>query len=145
MPIQNSLSSILTSSDSMRRKQGKLSGDYGIIGNSKMEDRRKDKRFPIELSSRYLKENEEEWKGCTVTNISRCGMSIIVYVQERIPKNSSLQFEIIVPTKEKPIKVIGILRWINKQKGEMNFVGGIEFTKIDFEDKWTLMDYAYDS
>ncbi len=52
---------------------------------------------------------------------------------------------IIVPTKEKPIKVIGILRWINKQKGEMNFMGGIEFTKIVFEDKWTLMDYAYDN
>jgi hypothetical protein len=27
----------------------------------------------------------------------------------------------------------------------MSFPGGIELTKIDPEDKWTLLDYVYDN
>jgi len=110
-----------------------------------MEDRRKYKRFPIELSARYLEEFRKEWKGCTVINISREGMGIIVYLWERISIGSSLQLEIIIPKKEEPTRITGILRWIKEQKGEMNFIAGIEFTKIYSEDKWTLMDYAYDN
>jgi len=107
-----------------------------------MEERRKYKRFPIELSAQYLKENEEEWKGCTVTNISRSGMGIIVYVQEKIPIGSSVQLEIIIPTKGEPIiKVTGILRWIMEQKGGMNFMVGIEFTGILDEIEWKNLIY----
>ncbi len=61
-----------------------------------MEDRRKYKRFPTKLIARYLSENEEEWKNCTVINIGRGGMGITVYVREKIPMGSSLQLEIIV-------------------------------------------------
>jgi len=41
-----------------------------------MEERRKFKRFPVQLRARYLRENEEEWKDCTVINIGRGGMGI---------------------------------------------------------------------
>lgn len=95
-----------------------------------MEDRRKYKRFPTQLIARYLRENEEEWKNCTVINIGRGGLGITVYVREKIPMDSSLQLEIIVPAKKEPIKVTGILRWIMEQEEEMSFMGGIEFTKI---------------
>ena len=108
------------------------------------DDRRKYKRFPAELSARYVKEANEEWRGCTSTNISRGGMGIIVYLQENVPVDSSLQLEIIFPAKEVPIKASGILRWIEQQGKEMNYMGGVEFTKIDPEDKWALLDYAYD-
>ena len=109
-----------------------------------MEDERKFKRLPIELSARYLKENEKEWKGCTIINISREGMGIEVYVRERIPENSTLQLDIDVPEKDNSIKVKGILRWIKELQEEMDFVGGIEFSEIDAEDKWTLLSCAYD-
>ena len=95
-----------------------------------MDDRRKYKRFSTQLIARYLSENEEEWKNCTVINIGRGGMGITVYVREKIPMGSSLQLEIIVPAKEEPIKVTGILRWIMEEEEEMNFSGSIEFTNI---------------
>ena len=111
-----------------------------------MEDKRKYKRFQIDLNAKYLlEENPKGWKGCTVVNINRDGMGIIVYLRERIPIGSLLQFEIMFPPQEEPIKAIGVLRWIKEQREEMNFPGGIEFTKIDPEDKWTLLDYAYDN
>ena len=56
-----------------------------------MQGRREHKRFPVQLSARDLKENEEEWNECTVTNISRSGIGITVYVRENIPVDSSLQ------------------------------------------------------
>ena len=106
------------------------------------EDRRKYKRFPVELSARYQRDNKTAWKGCTVTNISRGGMGIIVYLQEKIPLESPLVLEIIFPPKEKQIKATGILRWL--EEGKDIFIGSVEFTEIDPEDKWVLLDYAFD-
>jgi c-di-GMP-binding flagellar brake protein YcgR len=112
-------------------------------GNDKTE-RRMYKRFSIKLSAQYLQENSEKWKSCAVMDISRGGMGIIVYMQERIPIGSFLQLEIIFLEKEEPIKASGILRWIKQQKKEMNFLGGVELIKIDSGDKWILLDCAYD-
>ena len=111
-----------------------------------MKDKRKYKRFSIDLSARYLLgDNPKGWKGCSVINISPEGIGIEVYLRERIHIGSTLQIEIIVPTEEKPIKALGILMWINELKEKMGFVGGIKLVKIDSEDKWTLLDYAYDN
>jgi hypothetical protein len=110
-----------------------------------MEYKRNFKRFSIDLSARYLLENPKEWQGCTIINISREGMGIEVHLQERIHIGSTLKIEIIVPIKEKPIKAIGILIWTEKLKGKTNFLGGVKIIKIDSEDKWTLLDYAFDS
>ncbi|MBW1854487.1 MAG: hypothetical protein JRJ00_07375 [Deltaproteobacteria bacterium] len=67
-----------------------------------------------------------------------------VYFQERIPIDSILQIEIIVPEKEKSVMAIGILRWIRELDKKMNYLGGVDLTKIDSRDKWMLLDYAYD-
>lgn len=110
-----------------------------------MEEKRKFKRFPIELNARYLLgENHKKWKSCMVTDISREGVGMEVYLQERIPIDSILQIEIIVPEKEKPVMVMGILRWIKELEKEMNFLGGVDLTKIDSRDKWMLLNCAYD-
>ena len=115
-------------------------------GDSEMEDKRKFKRFSIDLNARYLLgRNQKEWRGCSVINISREGIGIEVYLRERIRIGSTLKIEIIVPTKEEPIKTVGVLVWIKEVKGKMDFVGGIKLIKIDSEEKWTLLDYAYDN
>ena len=106
-----------------------------------MEERREHKRFSVQLSARYLKENEEEWNECTVTNISRSGIGIIVYVREHIPVDSSLQLEILIPTKKEPIKFAGILKWLIEQKGVKNFIGGVGFAKILDEVEWKNLIY----
>jgi hypothetical protein len=49
-------------------------------------------------------------------------MGVEVYLQERIPPNLILQFEIKVPAKKEPIKTTGILKWIKDLKGKKLFV-----------------------
>lgn len=111
-----------------------------------MEEKRKYKRFPVQLITRYLEDDKDEWKECAVTNISREGMGIGVYSREKIHMNSILQLEIVFPKKNEPIGVTGTLKWIRKLKGdpEFNFVGGVNVIAIDPEDKWALLDYAYE-
>ena len=111
-----------------------------------MEDKRKYHRFPINLKARYLQEDDhQEWKECSVIDISREGVGIEVYLRERISINSILHLEIIAPKKEKLIKASGVLMWIKEFKGnsKFNFIAGMELTKIDPDDKWILLDYAY--
>jgi len=111
-----------------------------------MDEKRRYKRFPVQLTARYLEENKDEWKECSVTNISREGMGIGVYSQEKIHRGSILQLEIVFPMKNEPIGVTGTLKWIRKLKGNpaFNFVGGANVIAIDPEDKWAMLDYAYE-
>ena len=112
-------------------------------GKNGVEERREHERFSMRLSARYLRESEDEWKDCTVTNISRSGIGIIIYIRERIPIGSFLQLEIIVPKREGPteVKITGMLKWIKEEKERTNFVGGIEFSKILDEIEWTNLMY----
>ena len=110
-----------------------------------MEDRRKFKRFPVQLRARYLVSSEKEWFNCSIINISRGGMGIKVYLQESIPPGLILKFKIIVPKKVEPIETTGILKWIKELKGKKLFVGGVELFKKDSEDARVLVDYVYGS
>jgi len=116
------------------------------IESNRMEERRKYKRFPTQLKALYLDEKTEEWKDCSVTNISREGMGICVYAQEIINVDSILQLKIIAPLKKEPIDVTGTLMWIRelKENPRFNFVGGAMIIAIDPEDKWALLDYVYE-
>ena len=146
MLIQDSLLSIWNGSNSMRKQLDRLKWGCGMTKNSKVEDKRKYHRFPLKLQARYLQEDDhQEWKDCTVTNISRKGMGIEVYLREKISIRSILHLEIIAPKREKLIKASGVLMWIKdlKRNPKYNFVGGVELTKIDPDDKWTLLDHAY--
>ena len=113
-----------------------------MVENSKKEDKRKFKRFPIQLGALYLEEFGKEWKGCSVVNVSREGMRIEAYLKERIYLGEILQFKIIIPAKEEPIKTTGTLMWIKELKEKMGFVGGIKLFDIASEEIWTLLDYA---
>ena len=111
----------------------------------KMENKRQFKRFSTKLDAKYSREdNPGKWKGCSVTNISRGGVGIIVHLQERIPTGLLVPLEIMLPPKEEPIKAIGVLRWIEKKGKEMNFKVGIEFININPEDLKTMLDHADD-
>jgi len=116
------------------------------IESNRMEERRKYKRFPIQLNAQYLEENMGEWKECSVTNISREGMGICIYSHEKIDVDSILLLRITAPIKKEPIDVTGTLMWIRELKDNprFNFVGGAMIIAIDPEDKWALLDYVYE-
>lgn len=113
---------------------------------SPMEDKRKYKRFSSQFGARYLEEGKEEWRDCCVVDVSREGMGIEIYMHEAIKIGSMLQFEIVIPAKEKQISAMGTLMWIKELGGnpEFNFLGGVKLITIDPEDKWELLDYVYE-
>ena len=112
-----------------------------------MEDRRKFIRFSVRLSARYSEENQDNWNQCSIINISREGMGVIVYLKKKIHLGSNLNLMIDVPGKKPPVSAAGTLIWIRelKRNPEFNYIGGIEIITIDSEDKWILLDYSYEA
>lgn len=113
-----------------------------------MKDRRKFLRFPVRLSACYSAENKENWnQQCSVVDISREGMGLVVYLRDRLPIGCLLHFMVDLPEKEETVSFDGVLGWIKalKKDPDYNFKGGIRLTDIDSEDKWALLDHAYES
>jgi len=99
-----------------------------------MEERRKSKRFTINLKARYfLKGSKGNWEECTVINISHDGAGLEFYTSEKIVVGSTLFLEIFVPKVIEPINVEGVLRWV--KQGKRDFIGGIEVTSKSDKDK----------
>lgn len=111
-----------------------------------MEERRKYIRFPVKLKARYAEQNGGRWKECSVIDISREGMGISIYSREAINKDASLHMEITVPPQSDPVAMEGVLMWIRELKDDpqFNYIGGVRISSITPEDKWALMDYAYE-
>ncbi len=113
-----------------------------------MEDRRKFIRFPVRIRAHYSEENDEEGKTqCSIVNISREGMGVTVYLEAKLSLGAMLKFMVDFPDREKSVSFTGTLNWIKalKRDPDYNYKGGIKLTAIDSEDKWTLLDYAYET
>jgi hypothetical protein len=111
-----------------------------------MDDRRKFLRFPLQLSARYTEEHEDNWKECSVVDISREGMGVIIHSVEAISEGTLLTIEIHAPVQDDPIVVEGKIVWMAEIKDDprFNYAGGVQLTSISPENKWALMDYAYE-
>jgi len=113
-----------------------------------VKDRRKYLRFPVRIGAHYSEENNEDWKEqCSIVDISREGMGVTVYLRAKLSLGCILKFMVDVPEKEKSVSFTGTLNWIKKLKGDAdyNYKGGIKLITIDSEDKWALLDYAYEA
>lgn len=113
-----------------------------------MKDRRKFLRFPVKIVAFYSEENNEDLKQqCSIVNISREGMGVTVYLKAKLSLGCMLKFMVDVSEKEKSVSFTGTLNWIKSLKGDAdyNYKGGIKLITIDSEDKWALLDYAYET
>lgn len=113
-----------------------------------MKDRRKFLRFPVNIGALYSEENNEDRKQqCSIVDISREGMGVTVYLKTKLSLSCMLKFMVDVPGKEKSVSFTGTLNWIKALKGDTdyNYKGGIKLITIDSEDKWELLDYAYEA
>lgn len=113
-----------------------------------MEDRRKFIRFPVRTGARYSEENKEDWKQqCSIVNISREGMGVTVYLKTKLSLGCMLKFMVDIPEREKSVSFTGTLNWIKalKEDPDYNYKGGIKLITINPEDKWALLDYAYEA
>ncbi len=111
-----------------------------------MDERRKYIRFPLKLDARYTEKNGDNWKECSVIDISREGMGISIYSREAISKGAQLRMKITVPVLTNPVEVEGVLIWIREltEDPQFNYIGGVRLISISADDKWALMDYAYE-
>ena len=113
-----------------------------------MKNRRKFLRFPVKIGALYSEENNEDLKQqCSIVDISREGMGVTVYLKVKLSLGCMLKFMVDVPGKEKSVSFTGTLNWIKALKGDAdyNYKGGIKLITIDSEDKWALLDYAYEA
>ena len=113
-----------------------------------MKDRRKFIRFPVRIGALYSEEINEDWEQqCSIVNISREGMGVTVYLKAKLSLGCMLKFMVDVPEIEKSVSFTGTLNWIKALKGDpdYNYKGGIKLINIDSEDKWALLDYAYET
>jgi hypothetical protein len=110
-----------------------------------MKERRKFQRFPMVLSAHYAIGNNKG-KACKITNVSREGTGIMLNEREGIDTTSYIQLDIDVPSKTGSVPALVTLAWIKEQPKdeETAFMAGCQLKKIENEDKWTLLDYAYD-
>ena len=113
-----------------------------------MKDRRKFIRFPVKVDAIYSEENKEPTRQqCSIVNISREGMGITVYLKAALSLDCMLNFMVDLPGREKLVSFTGTLNWIKalKKNPDYNYKGGIKLITIDSEDKWALLDYAYET
>jgi hypothetical protein len=113
-----------------------------------VKDRRKFIRFPVRIRAQYSEENNEERETqCSIVNISREGMGVTVYLKAKLSLGAMLKFMVDFPGRETSVSFTGTLNWIKalKRDPDYNYKGGIKLTAIDSEDKWTLLDYAYET
>jgi len=113
-----------------------------------VKDRRKFLRFPVKIVAFYSEENNEDLKQqCSIVDISREGMGVTVYLKAKLSLGCMLKFMVDVSEKEKSVSFTGTLNWIKSLKGDAdyNYKGGIKLITIDSEDKWALLDYAYET
>jgi hypothetical protein len=82
-----------------------------------------------------------------VVDISRKGMGLVIHLKDNLSLGCLLKFIVDVPAREDSICLVGVLVWIKalKDDPDYNFKGGIRLTSIDSEDKWALLDYAYEA
>ena len=74
-------------------------------------------------------------------------MGVTIYLEAKLSLDAMLKFVVDVPDREKSVSFTGTLNWIKalKRDPDYNYKGGIKLTAIDSEDKWTLLDYAYET
>lgn len=102
------------------------------------KERRGFGRFRTVLKAYYIINDElgELKHDCIITNMSRKGFGLQINSDKKIQKNTVISLEIIVPEKQGPTHVRGIVKWIEKRGASwtagvecLNVLDEMEFSK----------------
>lgn len=125
------------------RKKYELKGKVEEYWSGK--NRRKVERIEKMLDVKYKLLKSPKVKSATRSkNISEEGICILAY--EILPKDSTLELEIAVPSQKEPICTKGSVAWI-EEAGQVDadkrrsFLTGIKFIEIDNKDKINLVNF----
>lgn len=111
-----------------------------------MNEKRKFRRFSVQLNAFYSYDEGASLQPCTITDISREGTKIELRTSEKINQDALVNLVIQLPGKAESIKCVLLLQWIEKKKTQaaIYFSCGGHFKLITREDKWLLLEYAFD-
>lgn len=111
-----------------------------------MNEKRRFQRFPLNLAASYSAEPNKELYPCSIIDISRTGTRLLLNTEEKIEVGSLLKVEISPPDGGIPIKCIVSIVWIAQMQDENKkyYLCGGTFELIKNEDKWRLLNTAYD-
>ncbi|MCX5679894.1 MAG: PilZ domain-containing protein [Candidatus Omnitrophica bacterium] len=106
-----------------------------------MEDKRKFIRFSVSLDAKSRAAGWFRPKAkYSVKDVSREGLKL--NTKEALKEGDMLELELSVPGKRPPITAMGQVVW-NHKLGEAGYDIGLKFKTINPEDKFEILDYAY--
>ena len=111
-----------------------------------MKDKRKFQRFPVDLLATYALYNKHTKRKCRIIEISRRGTKAVLHTRQQIDIGTRLKLEIHPPSGAETVKCIVTVQWISEltKKGLYRFSCGGQFDTIRNDDRWRLLDLAFD-
>lgn len=109
-------------------------------------EKRKFNRFHTQLNATYTIPGSEP-KDCKVTDVSREGTRVELLTSEKIDPTARIQLNILLPSDDAPVESTVLLKWIQEMDESddgFRYLAGGSFEEIKLEDKWRLLDHAYD-
>lgn len=109
------------------------------------KERRRVERFEAMLDIRYRLLKPTKLKLATRSkDISEDGICILAH--EILPKDSTVELEVLIPNSKEPLRAKGEVAWCEKSEqidetGKRAFLTGIRFLEIENKDKANLVDY----
>lgn len=105
-------------------------------GGKDMQERRREKRIPVEVEVRYSSQEgfAIEW----ITNISKGGL--FIKSEKPLPPGTPLKITFSIPGKDVPVEVGGVVRWSVPPSSSPSVIPGmgIQITEIDEKSKKIL-------
>ncbi len=110
----------------------------------KVEERRKFIRLGVPVDLRYIIEGESERKETTTKDLSCEGLRFTD--TQEIRQGSLLELKLDIPDTHNPVHINGKVAWVKRLSTEDSspFEVGVEFTKIEEDNKNTFLKYLCD-
>lgn len=111
-----------------------------------MKDKRKFQRFPVDFCATYALHDKRTKRKCRIIEISRRGTKAVLHTREQIDIGTRLKLEIQPPSGAEAVKCIVTVMWIAElsDKGQYRFSCGGQFDMIRNDDRWRLLDMAFE-
>lgn len=125
-----------------RRRENRPEGRVVGIWNSK--ERRRFKRFPVNLSLRYeIIENPSYAKSVNTRDISKGGIGLIMY--EKLKEGTPLRIWVDIPNRKEKLFILGNIVWqkeVTKDNLDKRiFYTGVCFTTLDTPTQMHLFNF----
>ena len=112
-------------------------------GDDKKIEKRKSKRILLQVNAIYMEENKRGWQDCSIVDVSREGMGVILYLREPIQAGAKLSFAIKIASNI--FKETGITIWSKKLCRDTLFNGalGIKLETANETSKSAFFKYIH--